>query len=386
MSQIWNTSGIQLHPDVLSYTAQDDAKLDQEVFLPYDIQGSLAHAKMLLKMGILSDEDLQKIQECLAGEIPFEEGMEDCHTALEAALTKLDPDLGKKIHTARSRNDQALTMIRLYSKDQLQNLMKLCSDLVSQWQAWSAKHTDTPMPGYTHMQKAMPTTVGMWQSAYADLLTDLSSLLDTALQISDQSPLGSGAGFGIPLEIDRELTANTLGFARVQDNPIACQLSRGPFESVTGFALLQVMDVLSRWANDLLLFTTSEYDYFELSAEYCTSSSIMPQKKNYDALEIMRGSRATVFGAVQEMEALQNGLHSGYHRDLQLLKKPLIRAFFTTAASLKMATLLSGVLEVKEKQLQAAMSDDLYATHKVYELVQEGMSFREAYAQVKKNA
>lgn len=386
MNQIWNTTGQKVHPLVLAYTAKDDTRLDADVFLPYDIQGTLAHAAMLHEMGMLTENELKQAQETLGfiEGVSIPEGMEDGHTYLEAVLTQKHSELGKKIHTARSRNDQALTMIRLYMKDQFVQMDGLLSGVIKVWSKWVEVHADIPMPGYTHMQKAMPTTVGQWQGAYVDALKDLQIYLKNTADLCDQSPLGSGAGFGIPIKLNRKLTAKQMGFAKVQENPIYCQLSRGPFESMTAFACLQIMTLLSRWANDLLLFTTSEFDYFELPEEFCTSSSIMPQKKNYDALEIMRGSAAIVQGNFIQIHNLHSGLHTGYHRDLQLLKKPLVECCQSTAQSLEMASLLGAHLQVKEQKLKSAMTEELFATDKVYELVKEGLSFRDAYAAIKK--
>jgi len=391
MNQIWNTSDQSLHPKILSFTAQEDAKLDAEIFLPYDIDASIAHAKMLNKMQLLSSEELTQAIETLSElkknhanhGVKIPEGMEDGHTYLEALLTEKHVDLGKKIHTARSRNDQALTMIRLYMKDQSAQITKAIDSLIQTWSSWIKKHEALPMPGYTHMQKAMPTTLGMWQGAYLEALQDLKNYLQATSQILDQSPLGSAAGFGVPMELDRELTAKEMGFSKVQTNPIYCQLSRGPFEAMISFACMQIMSLISRWANDVLLFTTSEYDFFELPKEFCTSSSIMPQKKNYDALEMLRGSLALSQGHFNTIQNLHQSLHTGYHRDLQLLKAPLVASFQITQDALEVTDLLAENLLAKEAELNAAMTDELFATHKVYELVKQGLTFREAYAQVK---
>lgn len=393
MSQIWNTTGVKLHPKILEYTSQNDALLDEEIFLPYDLDGTLAHAIMLEKIGILTQEELQQANECIQqifleyknGEFKIPDGMEDCHTAIESRMTESYPQLGKKIHTARSRNDQALTMIRLFMKDQYKIISIELSGLVEQWQQWSLENKDVPMPGYTHMQKAMPTSVDVWQSSFADALLDLQVLFSSVHGVFDQSPLGSGAGFGVPLNVDKKMTADQMGFAKVQENPMYCQFSRGLFESNMAFSLLQMMTVLSRWAGDVLLFTMSEFDFFELPSEYCTSSSIMPQKKNYDALEIMRGSVSAVSGSFTEIQQLQSHLHSGYHRDLQLLKKPLVDCCKTVLQSLQVAKIVSENLQVKKENLKGAMASELYATEKVYKLVEEGVPFRDAYAKIKES-
>lgn len=393
MNQIWNTKGIKVDEQVLRYTSQSDAHLDETIFFPYDLDGTLAHAEMLHAMALLTDDEFFQAKKGLgelkeqfrSGSFKIKEGMEDGHTAIEAYLTEKYGDVGKKIHTARSRNDQVLTMLRLYSKEQFLLIIEQVNALINVWRAWAKEHEGIPMPGYTHMQRAMPTTVTMWQGAYADLMEDTKSLLISVSEICDQSPLGSGAGFGIPLKIDRKKTAQLLGFKKVQENPIYCQLSRGPFESMMVFALQQAVSAISKWANDLLLFTMSEFKFFSLEREFCTSSSIMPQKVNYDVLELLRASSATLEGACSEILKIHGLLHTGYNRDLQLIKAPLVRAFETSSASIEMAIAVAKSLKANSSLLNESMTEDLFATEKVYKLVEGGMSFRDAYAKVKES-
>ena len=359
MTQIWNTSKQTIHPKVLAFTSNEDRKMDEKIFFPYDLKGTKAHGKMLHSMNILNEEEwaqlnegLKKLEETFhKGDFKIPDGMEDGHTAIEAYLTENYGEVGKKIHTARSRNDQSLCMIRLYTIDHLDSMKKGVLALIDEWEKWGDKHKDTPMPGYTHMQKAMPTTVGIWQDSYTDALKDSLILLDSIRLICDQSPLGSGAGYGIPMALDRGISAQELGFSKVQENPIYCQMSRGPFESMALFASLQIMNILSKWASDLLLFTMSEFKFFKLPKEYCTSSSIMPQKQNYDVLELMRARQGVVMGAFQEIQQIQTGLNSGYHRDLQLIKVPLVRGFSCVEEALEMAQILSPILAVNENDL-----------------------------------
>lgn len=390
MSQIWNTTGQNLEKKILQFTAGDDRILDQKIFLPYDVKASKAHAEMLLNLGILTEVEFAQIEQGLdeilflweQGEFQIGEEMEDCHTAIEAYLTEKYGEAGEKIHTARSRNDQSLTMVRLYIIDQLQQIGELMSQLKSGWSAWANRYENIVMPGYTHMQKAMPTTVGAWQGSYIAGIEDLALLCGTTCDLCNQSPLGSGAGYGVPLKIDREFTAGKLGFSKVQ-NTLYAQLSRSVLEPQAMQVCALVSGLLGRWASDLLLFTTEEFAFFSLPAQFCTGSSIMPQKKNYDVLELMRGKAATVFAAKAEVEQLMLKLFSGYHRDSQLIKEPLVRAFKTVIECLEVATLLASNLEVNQEKLESAMSDEIYATERVYKYVEQGMSFRKAYALVK---
>ena len=239
------------------------------------------------------------------------------------------------------------------------------------------------MPGYTHMQRAMPATAGMWLAAFADAAADDLSLLDSVASLIDQSPLGTGAGFGVPVfVIDREYTAGLLGFSRVQQNPIYAQMSRGKFEGAILNALSQVMFVLNRLAADLMLFTTREFGFISLPDEYCTGSSIMPQKKNPDVLELVRGKYHIVVAEEFKIKSLIGNLMSGYQRDLGLTKKPLFDAFDATLASLDTMSRLIPRIELDAAACAAAMSREIYATEEAYRLVQEGAAFREAYRKI----
>ena len=389
--QIWNTSDVSIHPKALAYTVGEDYLMDQNLFFPYDIQASAAHADMLAAINLLTEEEAKHLKDGLQkaksawekGELKVLPEQEDCHTCIETFLTDLLGDLGKKIHTARSRNDQSLVMIRLYLKDQLKELDKSMRALIKVWQTWASEHGDLPMAGYTHLQRAMPTTLGTWLGIYESALKDLLVLQDALLHLVDQNPLGSGAGFALPIEVKREVTTQALGFDRTQENPMYCQFSRGFFEGMVLDHLVNVHTVLSRWASDMLLFTTQEFDFFEVSSAFTTSSSIMPQKKNQDVFELLRGRLAIVQGAATEMKSIFSRLFSGYQRDLQLIKEPLIRGLNTTLDALEIAALITPAISPKPTSLKASLSEDLYATHRVYDLVKQGVPFREAYAKVK---
>lgn len=392
MSQIWNTAGQKMHPQVLKYTVGDDYILDQKIFLPYDLKASLAHAEMLAKIKILTVREFSQIKKGLAeikklwekGKFIITEEQEDCHAAIEQYLTKHFGKCGEKIHTGRSRNDQSLVMIRLYEIDALKKIWSLSEKLIEMWRKWARENKNIKMPGYTHMQKAMPTTVGVWQSAYADALNDVNEFTDETLEVLDQSPLGSGAGYGVPLALDRKFTAKALGFSKVQENPIYCQLSRGFFEAQALNAAGAVSFILSRWASDLMLFTTSEFGFFSLPRNFTTGSSIMPQKQNYDIFEIMRASIAIVESARSEILQIAEKLPSGYHRDLQLVKAPLVRGLQTAQASLETALSIAPELKVNKTRLSAALTPELFATAEIFKRVKKGISFRKAYGAVKK--
>ncbi|MHC4562266.1 MAG: argininosuccinate lyase [Planctomycetota bacterium] len=373
---------------VEAFTVGEDYLLDAHL-VPYDCAASKAHAEMLAKIGILTEAELANLLAGLdeivrlheTGEFAIRPEDEDCHTAIENFLTARCGEAGKKIHTARSRNDQVLTAMRLYEKDVVAGLIAVINALVAAIDAQRATAGDVAMPGFTHTRKAMPTTVDVWFEAYAAALKDDKTLLSAIGEIVDQSPLGSGAGFGVPMVIDREMTASALGFAAVQPT-MYCQNSRGKFEAMLIDAAEQVMMDLARMASDLILFSMPTFGFFALPAELCTGSSIMPHKSNPDVLELIRVHHGTVAGAGLTVKTVCTGLISGYHRDLQLTKGPTIRALTITGQCLAMMTLVFEKLTVDADRCKAAMTDELFATEKVYQLVQQGMPFRDAYRQV----
>ncbi|HEX5797433.1 MAG TPA: argininosuccinate lyase [Candidatus Saccharimonadales bacterium] len=391
MSKLWSNAD-KLSPIVETYTVGDDYILDNQL-LPYDIEASRAHGKMLLKIGVLSEDEHAKITEALekikslhaAGKFSVAPDQEDCHTAIEQFITENYGEAGKKIHTGRSRNDQAMAMLRLYAKDVLSEIDTGLQSLSKAYVHKAEEAMDVPMPGYTHMQKAMPTTVEAWLGGYAQAFSDLVPLVRATLELIDQNPLGSAAGFGLPgLELDKEYTTKELGFARTQENPIYAGLSRGYFELAVIQVCELIMTLSGRFASDMLLFTTREFDYFSLPEQFTTGSSIMPNKRNYDLFEIMRGNGKIVSGYASQIQAIVAGIGSGFQRDLQLSKGPFIKASELTKDTLAVLSEAVPALNIHEDKLKAAMSEDLYATEKVYELVGKGVPFREAYLKVKK--
>lgn len=390
-SKLWQTqtSGDSL-AIVESYTVGNDYILDQEL-LGYDIQASKAHGQMLNKIGILKDEETTKLVAELdalyklwqAGKFKVEKHQEDGHTAIEAYLTEKLGDIGKKIHTARSRNDQSLVMMRLYLKDNLAKLSQK-TEILAKTYAQAAKEAgDTPMPGYTHMQKAMPTSVAMWLNSFADGFLDASKLIRNTLPIIDQNPLGSAAGFGISLPIDRDFTSKKLGFSKTQQNPMYCGISRGLFELIAVQSLTPVMILAGKFAHDMLIFTTQEFDYFSLPDEFTTGSSIMPQKHNYDMFEIMRAKAHLFVSYPQQLNSVVSSIGSGYQRDLQLTKQITMDAFYSAESTVEMLNTAVAKLQINHDKLEGSISSEMLSVAAINDLVNQGVPFRDAYAQVK---
>lgn len=390
-NKLWQTrKTVKLHPMMEEFCSGENAELDQEL-VAYDIAGSVAQAKMLKTIGILSEIELKEILKGLKwilkdykkGSFSVKTEDEDVHTAVENKLVDLIGEPGKKLHTGRSRNDQILTDLRLYIKDQLIAVETLTGVLMVTLGQWGKKYTGVPMPGYTHMQKAMPSNVKLWVESYADALKNDLVLVQAAYKLADQNPLGSGAGFGVSLPLDKKLTAKLLGFSQVQDNPIACQHLRGKVELAILAAMSQIMITLSKFAQDVLLFTTSEFDFFEVAESLTTGSSIMPQKKNVDVMELVRGRTQVVIGLATQVAGICAGLPLGYNGDLQETKGPLMQGLKITLQSLQVCKLVVEGLKPNQDKLKAAMTPELYATDRAYELVKQGVPFREAYEQIK---
>uniref|UniRef100_A0A7S2HKH2 Fumarate lyase N-terminal domain-containing protein n=1 Tax=Zooxanthella nutricula TaxID=1333877 RepID=A0A7S2HKH2_9DINO len=347
---------------------------------------------MLVKIGVLTAAEGDTLKKALAeigalwreGKFKVERSQEDGHTAIEQYITEKYGEVGKKIHTGRSRNDQSLTMIRLFALDRLREVRRLAAQLAAAAEAKAKALADVPMPGYTHMQRAMPTTVGKWLGAFASGWRDVEPLAAAALTVLDQSPLGSAAGFGINgLELDRAASAEAMGFARVQENPMYCGLSRGMFENLALQAMSFAVVLCSRFATDMMMFTQQESAFLKLPDNFVTGSSIMPQKKNYDLFEIMRAN-GKVFGSLQQqIQETVVGLGSGYHRDLQCTKKAFVEACGLCTSTLELLVEAVPRLEAREANLRAAMTEDLFVTDEVYRKVAAGAPFREAYAAAK---
>ncbi|MBS3787200.1 argininosuccinate lyase [Candidatus Bipolaricaulota bacterium] len=373
---------------VENFTAGADVGYDQ-CLAEYDIYGSIAHVHALEKLDLVTSPEAKKLRnglrKLLEKDISLDAGDEDIHSKVENEITDALGELGKKLHTARSRNDQVLVDIRLFTKAELFRIVRELLSLVESLLYFGSSQSDTPMVGFTHYRKAMPSSVGLWAGSYAEALLDDLTLLEANLELIDQSPLGAGAGYGIPVNLDRELTAETLGFSRVQNNAIYVMNSRGKFEFNLLSAVASVQLDLSRLASDLISFSDKEFNFFEIPEKFTTGSSIMPQKKNPDVLELVRGRSASFPGHLSSLFSLLHGLRSGYSRDLQETKKSLIVGLGDTGDSLAvLAPLVSG-LGVNEEELMDAFSGEVFATDRVFELVKDGLPFREAYRRVKNN-
>jgi argininosuccinate lyase len=343
---------------------------------------------MLKEIGILSEEEHQALKAALCGVLELEASHdftiqpsdEDVHTSVENYLAGKTGAAGKKIHTARSRNDQVLVDMHLYGKEQLHYVSKQLFALCNALLEFAKKNADIPMPGYTHMQRAMLSSVGLWAAGFAESLLDDEQLLAAAYAINDQSPLGSAAGYGVPIPIDRQYVANQLGFARVQNNVIYVQNSRGKIEGAIVQALTQIMLDLSRIAQDVLLFSTVEYGFFQIPQEICTGSSIMPQKRNLGVMELVRARTQTMLALQQQILGIITGLPSGYNMDHQETKRPFMEALDLVQESLEICEVVISNIGINTERIIAACTFELFAADRAYELAStSNMPFRDAY-------
>ncbi|MDO8583292.1 MAG: argininosuccinate lyase [bacterium] len=389
MGKLWNKTSHKFNKTIERFETGDDLILDKYL-VEADVYGSFAHASMLSTIGLITKKELSDIHRGFAkilklnreGKFNLEFGDEDIHTKIENWLTKNVGDTGKKIHTGRSRNDQVLLAIRIYTKAELLTIWDGLLELISLLISLSDKYSDIPMPGYTHMQKAMPSSVGMWFGAFAESLMDDMKLLQTAFDLNNQSPLGSGAGYGVSLDLDRKLVADFLGFKKVQANSLYCQNSRGKFESIVVSALVQIVFDISKLSSDILLFTTSEFNFFEIDESLLTGSSIMPQKRNVDVAELLRSKVNIMQGYLVQVFSTVVNLPSGYNRDFQDIKRPFIESINLTKNVINIVGILLRNIKPKKDVLTKSMTPELYATHTAYQLVKNGMPFREAYRKI----
>ncbi|HEY9182346.1 MAG TPA: argininosuccinate lyase [Gammaproteobacteria bacterium] len=388
MPRLWD-KGLPLDDLILRFTAGEDHRLDERL-VAYDVRATIAHARMLEKQGLLSTADCAAICAGLealasahaAGEWSIELADEDAHSALERRLTERIGEAGGRVHLGRSRNDQVLVALRLYLRDAIDDLAAGTAAVIAALERVATEQGTIALPGYTHMQPAMPSSVALWAKGFAAELADDRDGLQRARTRAEQNPLGSAAGYGVPnLPLDREATRAALGFERTQEPVTAVQLSRGKAEASLVFEIALVLGDLGRLASDLLLFYTSEFAYVTLPAEMTTGSSIMPQKRNPDVFELVRGAQATVTGALQEILGLTAKLTSGYHRDLQRLKAPLFRS--VDLAGDVLAIMAHALPNVRFRPENITLGPELYAAEQANELVvKEGLPFREAYRRI----
>ncbi|AFC86489.1 argininosuccinate lyase [Frateuria aurantia] len=385
MSQLlWQKAGVATNARIMDFLAGEDVRLDRE-FLLHDITASQAHVEGLAHIGVVSAEEAEALKrelEQLAadfreGHFVLDERYEDGHSAIEARLTERLGDAGRRVHTGRSRNDQILVATRLWLKERLQYLASLCRQIAEVALQRAATET-LPLPGYTHLQRAVVSSTPMWFAGFAEGFIDNAERAAHTAAWIDANPLGTAAGYGVNLPLDRDHTTGRLGFQRMQLSPIYAQLSRGKFEMAALEALCSAMLDLRRLAWDLSLFTTAEFDFVHLPAEYTTGSSIMPNKRNPDVVELLRASYAPVAAARTEIEQLLS-LPSGYQRDLQFSKGALVRGVSHGLMALELVPELLSKLTWNEAAMRAAIEPAMYATDVAIEQAAAGVPFRDAY-------
>ncbi|MDC0091428.1 argininosuccinate lyase [Gammaproteobacteria bacterium] len=390
--KIWNKTTKASNSPIDDFLSGEDIALDQELFL-YDIEASIAHAEELRAIKILKAEELKRVVVALkklaklfiTKKFKLTSKYEDCHSAIEDFLTKELGDLGKKIHTGRSRNDQVLVAMRLYARDHLVEIQALNLSIAKALLTKASQHSANPMPGYTHLQRAMPSTWGLWFSAFAESFLDNAELLSHTQSWMNLNPLGTAAGYGVNLPLKRDITTKKLHFKRKQLNSLYVQNSRGKFELELLSALKQPMLDLRKLSWDLSLFMTQEFNFLALGPQYLTGSSIMPNKSNPDVVELMRGSYAVIAGHYAELENLLS-LPSGYHRDLQLTKRSLIHSIHAVSKALSLVPGLIKSIKVNKLRSAECIDESMLMTDQAYALVQTGVPFRDAYMSVKEKA
>lgn len=388
--KLWD-KGYTTENIVDKYTVGKDRILDLKL-AKHDVAGNIAQAKMLHKIGIITEAELQDLLSALqeisndieAGTFIIEDQFEDVHSKIEFELVKKIGDAGKKIHTARSRNDQVLVDLHLYVKEELEVIKALSKTLFDTLIDLAEQHKNVLMPGYTHMQVAMPSSFGLWFSAYAESLIDDVIMLNAAHRIADQNPLGSAAGYGTSFPIDRKTTTELLGFKTMKYNVVAAQMSRGKLEKTTAYALASLGGTISKFSADVCLYMSQNFNFIGFPKELTTGSSIMPHKQNPDVFELMRAHSNKIQNLPVELSFLTNNLTSGYHRDFQLLKESLMAAIDQTKDNLEVCNFMLQHIKVNESILNNPIYDYLYSVEEVNKLVIEGMSFRDAYQKLGK--
>ncbi len=386
--KLWD-KGFSIDKQIENFTVGNDREIDMHI-AKYDVQASLAHAIMLESINIISADELKDLKRGLQelandienGTFIIEPSFEDVHSKIEWELTNKLGEVGKKIHTARSRNDQVLVALHLYYKENLANINGKVKTLFDTLIKLADTHKDSLLPGYTHLQVAMPSSFGLWFSAYAELLIDDVYLLNAVSKIVDQNPLGSAAGYGSSFPIDRELTTKELDFASMKYNVVAAQLSRGKSERSIASALGGLCNTMSRFAMDVCLYMSQNFNFISFPDELTTGSSIMPHKKNPDVFELIRGKCNKIQALHTEMVLITNNLPTGYHRDYQLLKENIINAFEDVKEILDILNYSIQQVIVKDIDLNDEKYQYLFTVDSINNLVIEGMPFREAYKKI----
>lgn len=386
--KIWD-KGIPVDALIEKFTVGKDREMDLYL-APFDVIGSMAHVKMLHSINLIKDQELplllselkQIYADIQSGNFKIEEGVEDVHSQVELLLTRKLGESGKKIHSGRSRNDQVLLDIKLYTRDQLRTVVELTRALFDGLIQKSEEGKDILMPGYTHLQVAMPSSFGLWFGAYAESLTDDILLLNAAWKIANQNPLGSAAGYGSSFPINRKMTSDLLGFDGMNYNVVYAQMGRGKVERIVAFALSSIAATLSKLAFDVCLFTSQNFGFVTLPDNMTTGSSIMPHKKNPDVFELIRARCNKIQALPNQISLIVNNLPSGYFRDLQIVKEVFLPAFDDLTDCLKIAAYAIPQLKINTRVLDDKRYDLMFSVEEVNKLVNEGMPFRDAYKHV----
>ena len=387
-SKLWEKN-VQVDHDVEQYTVGRDREMDLYL-ATYDVLGSMAHIAMLQSIGLLTADELDALTaelrliyaEAEQGRFVIEEGVEDVHSQVELMLTRRLGDMGKKIHSGRSRNDQVLVDLRLFSRSKIEEVVAAMTRLFKTLQAQSERYRDVLMPGYTHLQVAMPSSFGLWFGAYAESLADDLTVMRAAYDITNRNPLGSAAGYGSSFPIDREMTTRLLGFASPDYNVVYAQMGRGKTERIVAQALAGVAATVSKLAFDACMFNSQNFGFLRLADEFTTGSSIMPHKKNPDVFELTRAKCNRLQALPGEITLITNNLPSGYFRDLQLIKESFLPAFDELVKILNMVNAMVGQVQVNEHILDDSRYDLMFSVEEVNSLTRGGMPFRDAYKKV----
>lgn len=387
-SKLWEKN-VTVDHDVETYTVGRDREMDLYL-APFDILGSMAHITMLESIGLLSAQELQTLLDELRaiyeiaerGEFIIEEGIEDVHSQVELMLTRRLGDVGKKIHSGRSRNDQVLVDLKLFIRSRIEDLTNAMTRLFDALIAQSEKYKNILLPGYTHLQVAMPSSFGLWFGAYAESLADDLTIMRAAYEITNRNPLGSAAGYGSSFPLNREMTTRLLGFGSMDYNVVYAQMGRGKTERIVAQAMASVAATVSKLAFDACMFNSQNFGFIKLPDEFTTGSSIMPHKKNPDVFELTRAKCNKLQALPYEITLITNNLPSGYFRDLQLIKENFLPAFDQLIEVLDMVTAMVSQVKVNEHILDDSRYDLMFSVEKVNQMAKDGVPFRDAYKQV----
>ena len=388
MAKLWD-KGFEINAEIEKYTVGRDRELD--LYLAQDdVLGSMAHITMLESIGLLGKEELTALlaqlkeiySQALQGDFEIEDGIEDVHSQVELMLTRSLGEMGKKIHSGRSRNDQVLVDLRLFTRRQLRLIVEDVCSLFKELQAQSERYKNVLMPGYTHLQVAMPSSFGLWFGAYAESLVDDMMMLQAAYRQTNRNPLGSAAGYGSSFPLDRSMTTRLLGYDSIDNNVVYAQMGRGKTERNVAFAMASVASTISKMAFDACLFNSQNFSFVRLPKECTTGSSIMPHKKNPDVFELTRAKCNKLQALPQQIMMIMNNLPSGYFRDLQIIKEVFLPAFQELRDCLQMSAYIIRKMEVNEEILSDPRYDLMFSVEEVNRLATEGMPFRDAYKKV----